>query len=85
MEELFERIRSDLGQDGAPGDAGDSGGMGGLGGGRWGQYDRARGVSEAGAALSSATAASEKMKWDLMGARRQLKAAEEASLQVRLR
>ena len=84
MEELFERIRLDLGNDGAPGDVGDIEGIDGLGGGRWGHYDRARGVSEAGEALSRATAASEKMKWDLRGARRQLKAAEEASLQVRL-
>ena len=84
MEELFERIRSDLGNDGAPGDVGDIGGIDGHGGGRWGQHDRARGVSEAGEALRRTTMASEKIKWDLVGARRQLKAVEEASLQVRL-
>jgi hypothetical protein len=87
MEALFERIRSGLENDGASGEEGDVWGMAEVGGGRWEQHGGARGgrgVSEVGEALSRATTASEKMKGDLMGARRQLEAAEAASFQVRV-
>jgi hypothetical protein len=87
MEALFERIRSGLENDGASGEEGDVWGMAEVGGGRWEQQGGARGgrgVSEVGEALSRATTASEKMKGDLMGARRQLEAAEAASFQVRV-
>ena len=87
MEALFERIRSGLENDGASGEEGDVWGMDEVGVARWEQQGRARGgrgVSEVGEALSRATKASEKMKGDLMGARRQLEAAEAASFQVRV-
>ena len=87
MEALFERIRSGLENDGASGEEGDVWGMDEVGVARWEQQGRARGgrgVSEVGEALSRATKASEKMKGDLMGARRQLEAAKAASFQVRV-